>query len=36
MSASNAKPAIITCAVVGGVVNGNPHQPKTRREVVDA
>lgn len=29
-------PAILTCAVSGGIVTGNPHQPVTRDEVVTA
>jgi uncharacterized protein (DUF849 family) len=31
-----AAPAIITCAVSGGVVTGNPNQPMTREETVAA
>ena len=31
-----AAPAIITCAVSGGLVTGNPHQPMTLDEVVGA
>ncbi|HTA36620.1 MAG TPA: 3-keto-5-aminohexanoate cleavage protein [Solirubrobacteraceae bacterium] len=29
-------PAILTCAVAGGIVTGNPNQPATREEVIDA
>jgi 3-keto-5-aminohexanoate cleavage enzyme len=29
-------PAILTCAVAGGVVTGNPNQPRTRDDVVAA
>ncbi|HEX4483106.1 MAG TPA: 3-keto-5-aminohexanoate cleavage protein [Solirubrobacteraceae bacterium] len=29
-------PAILTCAVAGGVVTGNPNQPATREQVIDA
>jgi 3-keto-5-aminohexanoate cleavage enzyme len=29
-------PAILTCAVAGGIVTGNPNQPKTRDDVVEA
>jgi 3-keto-5-aminohexanoate cleavage enzyme len=29
-------PAILTCAVAGGIVTGNPNQPATRAQVIDA
>jgi 3-keto-5-aminohexanoate cleavage enzyme len=29
-------PAILTCAVAGGVVTGNPNQPATREQVIEA
>lgn len=29
-------PAILTCAVAGGVVTGNPNQPQTRDDVIEA
>ncbi len=29
-------PAILTCAVAGGIVTGNPNQPKTRDDVIAA
>jgi 3-keto-5-aminohexanoate cleavage enzyme len=29
-------PAILTCAVAGGIVTGNPNQPATRDQVIDA
>jgi 3-keto-5-aminohexanoate cleavage enzyme len=29
-------PAILTCAVAGGIVTGNPNQPTTREQVIDA
>ncbi|MHB1469156.1 MAG: beta-keto acid cleavage family enzyme [Solirubrobacteraceae bacterium] len=29
-----SEPAILTCAVVGGMVTGNPNQPRTRDEVI--
>jgi 3-keto-5-aminohexanoate cleavage enzyme len=29
-------PAMLTCAVAGGIVTGNPNQPTTREQVVDA
>lgn len=29
-------PAILTCAVAGGIVTGNPNQPKTRDDVIEA
>lgn len=29
-------PAILTCAVSGGIVTGNPNQPQTRDDVIDA
>lgn len=28
------QPAILTCAVVGGIVTGNPHQPRTRADLI--
>ncbi len=29
-------PAILTCAVAGGILTGNPNQPRTRDDVIDA
>lgn len=29
-------PAILTCAVAGGIVTGNPNQPRTRDDVIEA
>jgi 3-keto-5-aminohexanoate cleavage enzyme len=29
-------PAMLTCAVAGGIVTGNPNQPATREQVIDA
>jgi 3-keto-5-aminohexanoate cleavage enzyme len=29
-------PVILTCAVVGGAITGNPNQPNTRDEVIDS
>jgi len=29
-------PAILTCAVVGGILTGNPNQPRTREEVISS
>ena len=29
-------PAILTCAVAGGIITGNPNQPATRDQVIDA
>ena len=29
-------PAILTCAVAGGIVTGNPNQPRTRDDVIAA
>jgi len=36
MSDPASDPAILTCAVAGGVVTGNPNQPRTRDDVVVA
>ena len=33
---TKGEPVILTCAVSGGSVTGNPHQPSTRDEVVEA
>jgi 3-keto-5-aminohexanoate cleavage enzyme len=29
-----SEPAMLTCAVAGGIITGNPNQPKTREEVI--
>ena len=31
-----AEPAMLTCAVSGGLVTGNPNQPLSREDVIDA
>ncbi len=33
---ATTSPAILTCAVSGGIVTGNPNQPRTRADVVSA
>jgi 3-keto-5-aminohexanoate cleavage enzyme len=31
---TNGNPAILTCAVAGGIITGNPNQPSTRDDVI--
>jgi 3-keto-5-aminohexanoate cleavage enzyme len=34
LTPETSNPAVITCAVSGGIVTGNPNQPRTREDVV--